>query len=271
LSNEYTNMRKVIQEWRTFRHEPAVYEEQHIRSLQFDPFAVQSSMRKGAPFELDLSYTRAMMAFQLFIGDPKDILIVGLGGGSLSKYCYDKFPKARITTVEIDDRVIALREDFYIPKDSDRFRVVHADAEQYMLDAESIADVILLDGFDTFGLPLSLSNPRFYENCYVALREQGVIVANLLNDDLLLRTYLKRIRASCRGNMFQSIAWSGGNTIAFGVKQDDIPKWEDFYVRAKAIKATTGLNLTRHVRRMQQNYNKQPSIENRNRAPRIVQ
>jgi hypothetical protein len=71
--------------------------------------------------------------------------------------------------------------------------------------------------------------------------------------------------------MFQSIAWSGGNTIAFGVKQDDIPKWEDFYVRAKAIKATTGLTLTRHVRRMQQNYNKQPSIENRNRAPRIVQ
>ncbi|OTP70916.1 Spermidine synthase [Caballeronia sordidicola] len=31
-----------MRSWGTFRHEPAVYEEQHIRSLQFDPFAVQS-------------------------------------------------------------------------------------------------------------------------------------------------------------------------------------------------------------------------------------
>jgi spermidine synthase len=271
LSTDYTNMRKVIEEWGAFRHEPAVYEEQHIRSLQFDPFAVQSSMRKGAPFELDLSYTRAMMAFQLFRSAPKDILIVGLGGGSLSKYCYSKFPTARITTVEIDERVIALREDFYIPKDSDRFRIVHADAEQHMLNAESIADVILLDGFDTFGLPVNLSSQRFYENCFVALREQGVIVANLLNNDFQIGTYLQRIRTSCRGQMFRTIAWSGGNTIAFGVKQDDIPKWEDYYVRAKFIKAATGLNLTRHVRRMQQNHDKQQAIQNRNGTSRILQ
>jgi spermidine synthase len=271
LSTDYTTMQKVIEEWGTFRHEPAVYEEQHIRSLQFDPFAVQSSMRKGAPFELDLSYTRAMMAFQLFRSDPKDILIVGLGGGSLSKYCYDKFPTARITTVEIDERVIALREDFYIPKDSDRFRIVHADAEHYMLNAEPIADVILLDGFDTFGLPAGLSNQRFYKNCYVALRDEGVIVANLLNNDFQIRTYLQRIRTSCHGQMYRTIAWSGGNTIAFGVKQNDIPKWEDFYVRAKSIKATTGLNLTRHVRRMQQNYDKHLSIRNRGVTESVLQ
>jgi spermidine synthase len=59
-------------------------------------------MRKGAPFELDLSYTRAMMAFQLFLRH----FNFGLGGGSLSKYCVDKFPKAGITTAEIDERVL---------------------------------------------------------------------------------------------------------------------------------------------------------------------
>ena len=85
-------MQKVIEEWGAFRHEPAVYEEQHIRSLQFDPFAVQSSMRKGAPFELDLSYTRAMMAFQLFRSDPKDILIVGLGADHYRSTVTTNFP-----------------------------------------------------------------------------------------------------------------------------------------------------------------------------------
>src|SRR5579864_3758607 len=76
------------------------------RSLRFGPFGIQSSMRKNDPFELALPYTRAMMTFGLFHHAPGDILIVGLGGGSLSKYCFQKFPSARVTTVEIDGSVI---------------------------------------------------------------------------------------------------------------------------------------------------------------------
>jgi spermidine synthase len=257
--------------WGKICNQPVVYEERHTRSLQFDPFAVQSSMRKSAPFELDLSYTRAMMAFQLFRGDPKDILIIGLGGGSLPKYCFDKFPLARITTVEIDTRVIELRDQFYIPKDSDRFRIVHADAEQYLMNADAIADVILLDGFDTFGLPENLSSQRFYDNCYAALRDQGVVVANLLSSDPQMSLHLQRIRTSCQGQKFRTIAWLEGNTIAFGIKQGATPDWQEFYARAKSIKALTGLNLTRHVRRMERNHCKRPLTVSSSRVTSILQ
>ncbi|SAL65592.1 spermidine synthase-like protein [Caballeronia humi] len=91
---------------------PVVREGLFTRSLYVDAFGIQSSMRRSDPLTLDLSYSRAMMSFQLFHPDPKDILIVGLGGRSLSKYCFHKLPSSRTTTVEIDDRVISLREWF---------------------------------------------------------------------------------------------------------------------------------------------------------------
>lgn len=86
---------------------PSVSDGAGVRSLQFSGGAVQSSMHVAAPFELDLSYTRSMMGFLLFNDDPRRILLVGLGGGSLSKYCYHQFPQAHIATLEINPDVIA--------------------------------------------------------------------------------------------------------------------------------------------------------------------
>jgi spermidine synthase len=211
-------------------------------------------MRRNDPLELDLSYTRAMMSFQLFQHDPKDILIVGLGGGSLSKYCFHKFPLARVTTIEIDERVIALREHFFIPPDSERFQIVHADAVEYLSDKVGVADVILLDGFDAFGLPASLSSQYFYDSCYIALHNEGVLVANLLNSDPRLTTYLDRIRGACNGKLFRTMARREGNTIALGVKQENVPGWLDLYARAEAITTSMGLDLYRYVKKMERHH-----------------
>jgi spermidine synthase len=142
---------------------PRVYEDRDegIRRLQFNGGVVQSSMRVSAPFELDLSYTGTMMGFLLFNAAPAHILMVGLGGGSLSKYCYRHLPGARITTLEIDAEVIALRDDFLIPPDDERFQVVHADASEYLAQHDVQADVILLDGYDAAGLPECLCDELF--------------------------------------------------------------------------------------------------------------
>jgi len=195
-----------------------------------------------------------MMSFQLFQHDPRDILIVGLCGGSLSKYCFHKFPSARVTTVEIDERVIVLRDRFFIPPDSERFQIVHADALEYLSDKVGVADVILLDGFDAFGLPATLSSRYFYDSCYIALRNEGVLVANLLNNDPRLTTYLGRIRGACNGKLFRTMARREGNTIAIGVKQENVPGWLDLYARAEAITTSMGLDLYRYVKKMERHH-----------------
>ena len=61
-----------------------IAEEDGVRSLHIGGLAIQSAMRMSAPDQLELHYTRAMMAFLLFEPRPRDILMIGLGGGSMA-------------------------------------------------------------------------------------------------------------------------------------------------------------------------------------------
>ena len=68
------------------RVKPFVYEDAGTLSLHFDISAIQSRMRRDDPAALDLDYTRAMMACLLFEPQPKSMLMIGLGGGSLPSF-----------------------------------------------------------------------------------------------------------------------------------------------------------------------------------------
>src|SRR5581483_253689 len=63
------------------------------RFLHFDLDAVQSAMDMHDPVRLTLAYTRRMMAFLLFNRAPARVLLLGLGGGSLAKFCYHRLPQ----------------------------------------------------------------------------------------------------------------------------------------------------------------------------------
>jgi len=88
-------------------------EEFEYRSMRFAlDGCAQSEMRIDDPYALVNEYTRKMMGFLAFQPRPKQILIIGLGGGSLVKYCHRYLPTTRITAVEIDPDVLALRSQF---------------------------------------------------------------------------------------------------------------------------------------------------------------
>ena len=76
-----------------------VSESRGVRTLHLGGEAIQSAMRLSAPDRLELAYTRAMMAFLLFAPAPRDILMVGLGGGSIARFVYERLPRTRITGV----------------------------------------------------------------------------------------------------------------------------------------------------------------------------
>ena len=64
----------------------AVSDARGVRSLHVGGEAIQSAMRLGDPFALYLDYTRCMMAFLLVHPQPREALMIGLGGGSLLEY-----------------------------------------------------------------------------------------------------------------------------------------------------------------------------------------
>ncbi|MFL6675731.1 MAG: methyltransferase [Massilia sp.] len=194
------------------------------RTLEFLPGDVQSEMHLARPDALVLAYARAMMCFALFVPRPRHIVMVGLGGGSLAKFCYRHFPGARITVLELRADVIALREQFHVPPDDARFRVIHADAADYIGRLAASADVLLVDGFDADGLPAALSSDAFYANCRRTLRDGGVLVANIFNYDPRYPALLARVRRAFQGRVCQFDRIAGNNHILFAVKAPPHPE-----------------------------------------------
>lgn len=203
--------------------EPFVFEEIATLSMHFDMRSIQSVMRKSDPDSLVLSYTRAMMGFLFFKPDPERIAMIGLGGGSLAKYCIKFLPDTYFTAIEVNAQVIALRDKFHIPADNDKFNVLHGNGADYVANQSDTVDVLLIDGFDEGGHPANLCSAGFYDNCYAKLSEGGVMVVNLLASDLKFGTYTARMRDSFEDKVVVIDAEEHGNKIAFAFKGKDFP------------------------------------------------
>lgn len=197
---------------------PLVRTRGNRRTLEFAPGDIQSEMLLSHPDALVLEYARAMMCFALFAPHPRHILMVGLGGGSLAKFCYRYFPHTRITVIEISAEVIALRDAFHVPPDDARLRIVHADAAEYIRAMQGAADVILVDGFDAAGMPAELGSAAFYAGCRRALREGGVLAANILSYDPCHDLMVERIRTAFRGHACDFRGIAGNNHLLFAVR-----------------------------------------------------
>jgi spermidine synthase len=194
------------------------------RTLEFAPGDIQSEMRLSRPDALVLDYARAMMCFALFVPRPAHILMVGLGGGSMAKFCHRHFPQARITVLELRADVIALRKQFLVPPDDARFKVVHADAAEWLTGpagADSGFDVIVVDGFDEAGLPPALSSLPFYRDCRRRLAPGGVLVANVFSYDPRHDAVLGALGSAFDGRSCQLDRVAGNNRILFAVAAPD--------------------------------------------------
>lgn len=176
--------------------EPFVFDSRGARALHFSIHEIQSRMRLADPDALDLEYTRTMMGFLLFKPDPLDIGMVGLGGGSLAKFCHRYLAPTRISVVEINPFVIALRDEFRMPADDERLSVLLGDGAMFVRRRPAAFDVLMVDGFDSQGLPGRLATQRFFDDCRRALRPGGILVVNFHRLDPRLAVMIDRVRRS---------------------------------------------------------------------------
>jgi hypothetical protein len=130
------------------------------KQLHFVADEVQSSMDLRDPSALNLEYTRAMMGFLLFDAAPAQVGMIGLGGGSLAKFCYRHLPDSMIRIAEINPYVIALRDEFEVPEDDERFSIVEADGADFVRNCPASFNVLLVDGYDARGLMALLEARR---------------------------------------------------------------------------------------------------------------
>ena len=198
---------------------PFVHDDQVTRSLQFTPHGVQSMMCCQRPFDLEVAYTKTMMGFLLAQPHPVHILMIGLGGGSLAKFCYQNLPQTHITVVEINPHVIAMRRQFLIPEDDARLRVVCADGVHFVRDAPSCFDVVLIDGFDDQGQSVQLCTQGFYEDCCRIMTTSSVLAVNLDTAHPEYAVFTDRIDQVFNGHSVAVDVIDRNNSISFAVKR----------------------------------------------------
>ena len=210
-------------------------------------------MRISRPWDLELAYTRAMMAYLLFHPTPESVLMIGLGGGSLAKFIRKYSPCTRITAVEIDDRVIAAaRAHFEVPPDDDTLQVIEADGALYMRQHPASADVILLDGFDGGNQVEALATETFYAACRRALQPGGVLVVNLWGRDANFSEYFARLIRVFEGQVGWLSIMGKTNVVIFAFA-DDHPRasWSAAPHHVTALTQGYGLDFAGWVRDFQ--------------------
>lgn len=210
---------------------PEVRTSGSIRALHFWGDQIQSRMSLLNPHALDLQYTRMMMGFLLFNPAPSRITMIGLGGGSLPKFCHRNVVNASIDVVEIDAAVIALRDAFMVPPDGARFSVTQGDGACYVADLSDATDVLLVDGYGLHGIAEELCTKMFFSDCHAALRESGMLVLNFHVEHPDYDVYLDRIRASFGASMFEVVDDDMTNSIVFACKGDLFDDLQDIVVK----------------------------------------
>ncbi|MDO9075757.1 MAG: transferase [Rubrivivax sp.] len=216
---------------------PFVYETPNVKALHFSISEVQSRMQVRHPDALDLEYTRTMMGFLLFHPAPRHLTMIGLGGGSLAKFCHRHLPRTHIRAVEINPHVIALRDSFQVPPDGPRFEVVRGDGARLVREAAVPCDVLLVDGYDSSGLPSRLGMARFYDDCHDALEPGGVLVVNLHSGHHRFDILVDRMRRSFDDSVLLVDASDRSNTIVFAFKDRDLAD-----LRRGALRPPQGLD-----------------------------
>jgi spermidine synthase len=229
---------------------PFILDDGRVRRLYFTLRYLQSEMRLKNPHALELAYTRKMMAFLLFHPNPKRILLIGLGGGSLAKFCHRSLPRTRITAVEIDPIIIAMSEQFGVTPD-ERLAIVQADAAEFLPSAQADTDVLLLDAFDRDGLAPTLSNPTFFEAARRRLRPNGLMVANLAGAEDNWRPHLAMLRDAFEERIVLVRVGGDDNHIAFASTDPAFPPhWTLLEKTAQGLQRRHGLDYPEFLRKL---------------------
>ncbi len=236
-----------------------ISEKSGVRYLHFGSSWVQGAMRIARPWNLELEYTREMMASLLLRSDarwPKRILLIGLGAASLTKFLYRHRPDAHLTIVEIEPSVVAAARHFFkFPDDDKRIHLIVADGAEYILGTDKKFDLILVDGFNEHAHPGQLNSLPFYQACRSRLNDQGVLAVNLLGLCTGVIGGFAHILKAFDEQALLFPRCESGNTIAFAREGDPVCIClDEFKAAVLTLKTNTGLNLLPTLARLENKF-----------------
>jgi spermidine synthase len=161
-------------------HRITVTEDGEARHLRFDR-SHQSAVSIADPFVSTIRYPDYMHLALALKPDAKRVLVLGLGGGSITRRFWRDYPGMLVDTVEIDPVVVDVAyRYFWLPED-ERLRVFTEDGRRYVQRAEEAYDIVIVDAYHADALPFHLTTEEFLEEVEAIMTPDGVLAYNIIS------------------------------------------------------------------------------------------
>jgi spermidine synthase len=151
------------------------------------------------PDDLPVRYTQVMTVATAYVAEPRRILMIGLGGGSISSYLGRFLPEAEIDTVEIDPGVIAAAKTYFGVRETARVRYIDADGRVFLNRSRQRYDLILIDAYNGGSVPFHLMTKEFYTLVKERLAPGGAAAFNVHDGSRLYASTVRTLGAAFAG------------------------------------------------------------------------
>lgn len=206
------------------------------------------------PKRLVFPYVRMMFSGLLLVPQPRQILMIGLGGGSIPEALAEMFPQSTIDVVEIDRAVVRVAQQFFDYKETEHMKVFVQDARVFVKRAIKRGahyDLVLLDAFTGDYIPEHLMTQEFFEEVKQLLSLNGALVANTFSTSRLYN-HESATYAAVFGTFFNLRSDISLNRIVVA-SLGPLPPRDVLEERAKALRpklAPRGVEITSFPERM---------------------
>ena len=182
---------KLLHSERSLYREVLVYETGDVRCICFTRFCRigrQTCQDVKHPDRIVMNYPQMMLSSLFVKPEPKSVLIIGLGGGTIPRALHELVPQARIDVVEIDPAVVKVARRYFDLGDNSELNVIEADGRVQVKKAlreQRSYDLIMLDAFDHEYIPEHLLTREFLQEVKALLAPGGVLAANTFSSSRL--------------------------------------------------------------------------------------
>ena len=185
-----------------------------IEDKEATSLVVESCMKEDNRQHLVLTYimsyvwpTMVHCAWQ-----PKRVLVIGMGGATVSKALHRLLPDATVVTLEIDRAVLGVAKEYFdYNPDGITQQAVFGDAAQYLREYKGEPyDQIIVDAFETIKVAGSVTTDAFIESIARNLTPTGLLLFNAGNGEEM---YGEDMRVGVGNNKKPDRPKSGGRAL----------------------------------------------------------
>lgn len=193
-----------------------------IRYLNSSESATQSAINLKQPHKIIMQNLEYTMGCLMFMPPPKNILLLGVGGGSLIHFLRHYCPKAAITGIDIDESLLkAMHDEFLLPHADALLNYEIADAQTWVKHDKNKYDLIIVDLFNEHSMPQWVVEKDFMQDLKNCLAPQGCVAWDtLIASDQEFNHFYSNLRTIFQQRTLCLAAEDYENTIAYSFNFD---------------------------------------------------